>query len=73
MSKKLVILGGGESGIGSAVLGVKQGFEVFVSDAGTIAHEVQKELNELGVSFEERGHDLDVILKASLVIKVVTI
>ena len=69
MSKKLVILGGGESGIGSAVLGVKQGFEVFVSDAGTIAHEVQKELNELGVSFEEGGHDLDVILKASLVMK----
>ena len=69
MSKKLIILGGGESGIGSAVLGVKQGFEVFVSDAGTIAHEVQKELNELGISFEEGGHDLDVILKASLVIK----
>ncbi len=69
MSKKLVILGGGESGIGSAVLGVKQGFEVFVSDAGTIAHDVQKELNELGVSFEEGGHDLEIILKASLVMK----
>jgi len=69
MSEKLVILGGGESGIGSAVLGVKQGFDVFVSDAGTIAQEVQKELNQLGVSFEEGGHDLDVILKASLVMK----
>ncbi|MDB9899801.1 UDP-N-acetylmuramoyl-L-alanine--D-glutamate ligase [Flavobacteriaceae bacterium] len=69
MSEKLVILGGGESGIGSAVLGVKQGFDVFVSDAGTIAEEVQKELNQLGVSFEEGGHDLDVILKASLVMK----
>ena len=69
MSEKLVILGGGESGIGSAVLGVKQGFDVFVSDAGTIAQEVQKELNQLGISFEEGGHDLDVILKASLVMK----
>ena len=69
MSEKLVILGGGESGIGSAVLGVKQGFDVFVSDAGTIAEEVQKELNQLSVSFEEGGHDLDVILKASLVMK----
>ena len=69
MSEKLVILGGGESGIGSAVLGVKQGFDVFVSDAGTIAQEAQKELNQLSVSFEEGGHDLDVILKASLLMK----
>ena len=69
MQKKLVILGGGESGIGSAVLGVKQGFEVFVSDAGTISSDIQDELNELDVSFEQKGHDLNIILQASLVMK----
>ena len=69
MAKRLVILGGGESGIGSAVLGVKQGFEVFVSDAGTISSDIQDELNELDVSFEQKGHDLNIILQASLVMK----
>lgn len=69
MPKKLVILGGGESGIGSAVLGVKQGFEVFVSDAGAISLDVQNELKALGILFEQGGHDLKTILQASLVMK----
>ena len=69
MTEKLVILGGGESGIGTAVLGVKQGYDVFLSDSGTIAQEVQDELNQLGVSFEQGGHDLNLIMEATLVMK----
>lgn len=69
MSKKLVILGGGESGIGSAVLGVKQGYNVFLSDSGLLSQKVKKELNHLGVRFEERGHDMNSILQADLVMK----
>ena len=42
MSKKLVILGAGESGIGAAMLGKQQGYSVFVSDAGTIKEKSQE-------------------------------
>tara|TARA_B100000767_G_C19770001_1_gene539468 strand:- start:1022 stop:2359 length:1338 start_codon:yes stop_codon:yes gene_type:complete len=69
MSKKLVILGAGESGVGSAILGIKEGFDVFVSDIGDISFNIQKEFNDLGVSFEQGGHDINIILKASLVMK----
>ena len=69
MVKKLVILGGGESGVGTAVLAVKEGFDVFLSDAGSISNEIKTELTTLGVPFEEGGHDLKTILKASLIMK----
>ena len=62
MFKKLVVLGGGESGIGSAVLGVKQGYEVFLSDSGLLSQKVKEELNDLEVRFEEYGHDMNSIL-----------
>ena len=69
MAEKLVILGGGESGVGTAVLAVKEGFDVFLSDAGSISNEIKTELTTLGVPFEEGGHDLEKILKASLIMK----
>ena len=69
MAEKLVILGGGESGIGTAILAMKEGFDVFLSDAGSISNQIKAELIKLGVHFEEGGHDMDRILQASLVMK----
>ena len=66
---KLVVLGGGESGVGAGVLGIKQGFKVFVSDNGTIKDEYKLVLTERGISFEENKHSEDIILSAGLVIK----
>ncbi len=56
MSKRLVILGGGESGVGAALLGRQQGYEVFVSDAGPIAERYKQELSAGGIPYEEGGH-----------------
>ena len=66
---KLVVLGGGESGLGAAVLGIKQGYEVFVSDNGTIKDEFKSVLTGRGIRFEENKHSEDIILSAGLVIK----
>lgn len=65
----IVILGAGESGAGAAVLARKQGFDVFVSDAGTIPEVVKQELREHAVPFEEEKHTESVIITASEVIK----
>ncbi|SFG92650.1 UDP-N-acetylmuramoyl-L-alanine--D-glutamate ligase [Pedobacter insulae] len=67
--KRLVILGAGESGVGAAMLAKKQGFEVFVSDFGTIAGRYKTKLAEMGVEFEEKQHSSDQILNATEVIK----
>ncbi|MCC6722202.1 MAG: UDP-N-acetylmuramoyl-L-alanine--D-glutamate ligase [Bacteroidia bacterium] len=69
MAKRLVILGAGESGWGSALLGITKGFETFVSDAGKIKDEYIKKLNELGVSWESGNHTESKILNADLIIK----
>lgn len=69
MAKRLVILGAGESGWGSALLGITKGFETFVSDAGKIKDEYVKKLNELGVSWESGSHTESKILNADLIIK----
>ncbi len=69
MSKKLAILGAGESGIGAAVLGVKQGYNVFVSDSAIISDKAKTELQTLGVSFEQEKHTAEIILEADLVVK----
>ncbi|HPX80235.1 MAG TPA: UDP-N-acetylmuramoyl-L-alanine--D-glutamate ligase, partial [Bacteroidales bacterium] len=58
MNNKLVILGGGESGVGAAVLAKKQGFDVFLSDSGIIQPAAKKLLKEQGVVFEEGTHTL---------------
>ncbi len=62
-------MGAGESGTGAAVLAVKQGYEVFVSDAGSIRDDYRKRLEELDIPYEEGAHDLKVILQAGEVIK----
>lgn len=65
----IVILGAGESGVGAAILALKKGWEVFVSDFGEIKEEYKNELQQRGISFEEEGHSLEQILKADVVVK----
>jgi UDP-N-acetylmuramoylalanine--D-glutamate ligase len=67
--QKIVILGAGESGVGAAVLAQKQGFDVFVSDFGTIAGQYQKKLRDLEIPFEENNHTEARIFDALEVIK----
>lgn len=67
--KFIAILGGGESGVGAARLAKKQGYEVFVSDFGTIKDNYKTQLTEAGIAFEEGGHSADKILSASEIIK----
>jgi UDP-N-acetylmuramoylalanine--D-glutamate ligase len=69
MNRKLVILGGGESGAGAAVLGRLKGYDVFVSDAGTIKDKYKKELADYDVPFEEGFHTEARILEADEVMK----
>lgn len=66
---RLVVLGGGESGVGTAILGQKKGYEVFVSDFGPIAAKYQSVLNENAIPWEEKTHSEDWILNADLVMK----
>ena len=68
-TKRLVILGAGESGIGAAMLAKKHGFDVFVSDFGAIADHYKSALQALNISFEENQHTEDLILNASEVVK----
>ncbi len=67
--KKLVILGAGESGVGTAILGKQQGYEVFVSDMGTIKSKYRKKLDAEGIRWEEGHHTEDEILSATEVVK----
>ena len=67
--KRIVVLGGGISGYGSAILAKKEGFDVFLSDAGRIADRFKSKLDEWAVPYEEGGHTMERILAASEVIK----
>ena len=67
--KKIVVLGGGISGYGSAILARKKGFDVFLSDSGRIADRYKAKLDEWEVPYEEGGHTEERILAASEVIK----
>jgi len=69
MKKYLVILGGGESGIGTAILGTKKGYKVFVSDSGKVAKNYKKVLLHNNIAFEEKGHTEAKIFVADLVVK----
>ena len=53
-TKKIVILGAGESGVGAALLAQAKGFDIFVSDAGEILEKYKKILSENNISFEEK-------------------
>lgn len=66
---KLVVLGGGESGFGTAVLAKKAGLEVFLSDFGKIPEKYRAALESEGIEFEEGGHDEERILGADEVVK----
>ena len=69
MKQQLAILGAGISGLGSAILGVRQSWSVFVSDNGLIKDETKKQLQNLGVEFEENGHSFEILSKADVVVK----
>lgn len=69
MSKKIVILGAGESGVGAALLCKQQGYDVFVSDGGKIQPHFEKELLENQIEFEQGSHDYTRMLDASEVMK----
>ena len=69
MAKKLVILGAGESGVGTALLAKQKGYAVFVSDGGAIKANFQKELEEASIEFESGSHTVERILAADEVMK----
>lgn len=69
MKHKCIILGGGESGTGAAILAKKQGYEVFVSDGAPIKELYKEELKEHGIEFEESGHTMETILAADEIMK----
>lgn len=65
----LVILGAGESGVGAAILGQDKGFDVFVSDSGTISEGYKNTLQQEGIAFEEHRHSENKIMQATLIVK----
>ena len=67
--KRLVILGGGESGIGAAVLGKVKGMDVFLSDNGNIPPRYLEALDRYGIPYEQGGHTPELILNADEVVK----
>ena len=69
MKRKIVVLGGGISGYGSAILAQKKGFDTFLTDMGKIAPKFKERLEEWGVEYEEGQHTEERILDANEVIK----
>lgn len=69
MGKRFVILGGGESGVGSALLAKQQGYDVFLSDGGSLKNEYRNVLQNAGIDFEEGLHTESKILNADEVMK----
>lgn len=67
--QRLVILGGGESGVGTAILGKKKGYDVFVSDFGKIKNNYKEVLTINGIKWEEEAHTEKKILNADVVMK----
>ena len=67
--KSITVLGGGESGVGAALLAKKKGIQVFVSDYGTIAEKYKEELIINNIPFEEKGHDFERIETTDLIVK----
>ena len=65
----MVILGGGESGVGAALLAKQQGYDVFLSDGSSLKENYRNELQTAGISFEEGGHDEALVLQADEIVK----
>lgn len=66
---RLVVLGGGESGVGTAILGKKKGYDVFVSDFGKIKENYKEVLTINGIAWEDEKHTEELILNADVVMK----
>ncbi len=66
---RIVVLGAGESGVGTALLALKKGYSVFVSDFGTIADKYKQVLINNEIEWEEQQHSEDKILNADVVMK----
>ena len=66
---RIVVLGGAESGVGAAVLAKVKGFDVFLSDNGTIKDEYVQELRKWDIPFEQGGHTEDLVLNADEIVK----
>jgi UDP-N-acetylmuramoylalanine--D-glutamate ligase len=69
MSKRMVILGGGESGVGAAILAARQGYDVFLSDGGSLKESYREALEKHAVRFEEKGHSISMVLEADEIMK----
>ena len=69
VTKKIVILGGGESGVGTAILAKKEGFKIFLSDRGKIKDKYKEVLKHIEIEWEEEQHTESKILNAELVMK----
>lgn len=67
--KKLVVLGGGESGVGAAILGKDKGWDVFLSDYGTVAPRYAAMLDSEGIQWEQGTHSMERVLQADEVVK----
>ncbi len=67
--KRLVILGGGESGVGTAVLAKKKGYDVFLSDKGKLKDNYKEVLDQHGIEWEEEKHTEAFILNAAEIVK----
>lgn len=67
--KRIVVLGAGESGTGAAILAKEKGFDVFVSDCGTISAPYRALLDQYGITWEDQQHTEDLVLHADEVIK----
>ena len=67
--KRIVVLGAAESGVGAAILAQKEGFDVFLSDMGSIKPNYKEMIEEKGIPWEENGHTESLILNADEVIK----
>jgi UDP-N-acetylmuramoylalanine--D-glutamate ligase len=67
--RKIGIIGGSESGVGAAILALKQGLIPFISDFGTIKDGYKTILLEKGIKFEENGHSLDQLVDCELIVK----
>ena len=69
MQKKIVILGAGESGCGTALLAQKKGWQVFVSDHGIISQSYKNTFDGLGIEWEEESHSLNKMQDAQYIMK----
>lgn len=66
---KIIILGGGESGVGAAILAQQKGHDVFLSDAGRLKDQYKQTLIARGIAYEEGGHTKELVMRADEVIK----